>query len=436
MGEAEDKERRDFYVNSPLRAAIGLAEALPINDGSYRGIAGHAYHDARAYFLYGCMDEVLKVSTTGLRWLQFLTPSQNPTPEPPGVPAERREHMRRIVPEAVIDEQQMWARKLNELLSDLILFETTNGQDYYRLYLAAKLLDAYLGLQQDFEEFFACRNGNADVSIKDLRKQVYDLYRSVGEETVWFLTGPVEKIKKAGRLLVSQRRRFMKALELASADQKITLGISYEMGYSTPSRSIHANIGGPERETRSEEVDKNLGRVSLLASHVVVCAHRLAGIEPVGTAKALADSLSTDDAAKMLQRVHGAQHAIGDLVFAYGRDVCLVVGKSESKYGYTSYRVKYITRPMLEEVSEDSFPARYIHTLLPRALLRDTIKRLFAERGATPEEVGALDKVPDDEITERITETIGEWEREGTLDQLLGQWQTGVDGARPPQPQK
>lgn len=436
MGDVEDKERREFLVNSPLRAAIGLAEALPINDDSYRGIAGHAFHDARAYFLYGCMDEVLKVSTTSIRWLQFLSPPENPTPEPPGVPVERREHMRRIVPEAVIDEQQMWARKLNELLSDLILFGSTNGQEYYRLYLAARLLDAYFGLQQDFEEFFACRNGNADVSIKDLRQLILDLCRRVGEETVWFLRTPVAKAERAGRVLVSQRRRFMKALELASPDQRLTLGISYEMGYSMPSRSIHANIGGPQRETSGEEVDKNLGRVSLLASHAVVCAYRLAGIEPVGTAKVLADSLSTSEAAGMLQQVYGAQHEVGDLVFAYGRDVCLVVGRSGSKYGYTSYKVRYITKPMLEEVPEDSFPARYVHRLLPRSTLRDTVKRLLGKHGATPEEVGRVDNVPDDQITRMATEAIQQWEKDGTLDQLLRQWEAGGEPPGAPEREK
>jgi hypothetical protein len=188
------------------------------------------------------------------------------------------------------------------------------------------------------------------------------------------------------------------------------------MGYSAPSRSIHAGIGGPRRENADDEIDRNISHVGLLASHVVVCAYRLAGIDLAGDVRLLADVLSTEEAAQMLQQTHGAQHAIGDIVFAYGEDVCLVLGRSESKYGYSSYRVQYITKPMLDEVPADEFPARYVHKLIPRAELREAMRRAL---GSDADAVAKVDALEEEELTRRGIATIQEWERSGLLGEMF-----------------
>jgi hypothetical protein len=70
--QVDPKERRTFLSSAPLRAAHGLCLALGLNEANYRGLVGHIYRDPRAYFLYGCMDEVLKVSTASMRWAEFV----------------------------------------------------------------------------------------------------------------------------------------------------------------------------------------------------------------------------------------------------------------------------------------------------------------------------------------------------------------------------
>lgn len=419
MADPEKKQGHEFLVNASLRAAMALAEALPIKENDYQGIVGHAFHDARAYYLYGCMDEVLKVSTAAIRWLELLQRPEKPVAEPPDVPAERRAHMMRLVSEAIQDEQHMWIRKLNELLSDLIQFGESNSQDYYRLYLAATLLDAYLGLQQDFDEFFACQNANAAVSITELRALVREVCGRVGEDSVWFLRRPL-KVDRAGQILTSKRSRFINSLTLASSGQKISLGVSYETGYSMPSRSIHASIGSPTRDDDGDQASRNLGHVAVLAIHIVVSAYRLAGIEPTGDARTLTKVLSDNDApVEAFEAMHRVQHEMGDMVFAYGRDICLVVDRSESRYGYTSYKVRFLTKPMLEEVPEDWFPSRYVHRLLPRASLRQAIKGLLGRYGASTEEIAEVDAIEEPEMSERIAELVRQWEREGILDRLF-----------------
>src|SRR6266446_2671304 len=160
------RKRRQFFAMVPMRAADNLMKALQLDEAKYRGVAGHAQQDARAYFLYGAIDEVFKVCTATLRWAEFIDAPEEDAKALENSANEAARHMHRVVIESVLDEQHMWSRKLTELLIDLILFQTTNQQDCYRLYLACAFLDAYLRLQQDFAEFFACRSGNADATIE------------------------------------------------------------------------------------------------------------------------------------------------------------------------------------------------------------------------------------------------------------------------------
>jgi hypothetical protein len=88
-------------------------------------------------------------------------------------------------------------------------------------------------------------------------------------------------------LVSSARWRFMRAMDVADADEHLALGISYEMAHSRPSRSIHPNVGGPTRENEAHDADSNIGRIGLLAAHLTVTAHKLAGLEPAGIAKQL-----------------------------------------------------------------------------------------------------------------------------------------------------
>jgi hypothetical protein len=182
MDADDEKNTRIFFRKAALQTAATLQKNLSINEVGYLRVVGYTHADARACYLYGVLDEVLKVGTTIIRWEEFLSGADKKQDE------ETSEdlHLKRIVTESVIDEQYLWVRKLTEILADLILFSTTNDQEYYRLYLVCRRLDTYLGLQKDFEDFFACRNLNIGSSIDDFCERIERFAKKVDITGNWF----------------------------------------------------------------------------------------------------------------------------------------------------------------------------------------------------------------------------------------------------------
>lgn len=236
-GEAA-KDRWSFFAATPMRLADALRKALPMTEDHYTQRVGYTQNDPRAFFLYGCLDEVYKASAASLQWAEFLGAHEDELRVP---------HVTRIVTDRVLDEQDLWSRKLTEVLADLILFGSTNEQEYHRIYLGCRWLSAYLGLQSDFREFYGCRNLNADDSIADAVRTIEAAQKRVDSTKLWFLHVPIlsGKLPRPGTIFRSARERYKQAVLLASADQKLTLGVSYEMGHSVPSRAIHASVGAP-----------------------------------------------------------------------------------------------------------------------------------------------------------------------------------------------
>lgn len=416
----DQHERQEFLVNAPMRAAAGLQKRLSIDETGYRHGAGHTHADARAYFLYGALDEVIKASLAGLRWLNLLR-GEEENAKSEGRKDRDEEHADRLILESVIDEQQMWARKLSETLFDLVLFESTNEQEFYRLYLICKQLDAYVGLQADFEEFFACRNANADSTIGLLLEEVKEIRQRVDLGKAWFIAEGVDlqRPPAPGRVFRSARQRFMRAQAVAPPDLRLVLNPSYEMGYSTPSRAIHPNVGGPTREFTKAEIERHLSRIGLLGLHVVVLAHQLGGIEPQGEARQLADSLKGSDAPDLFRRRFQRELEVGDIVFAYGEDLCQIVATAKSKYGNTSYKVRYLTQPMIPGIEEDWFPAEYIRLLHRRRDIKPAMLEAVHQAGASADQIAAFAQLDEEEAAKMLAQTFVELERQGVLKMML-----------------
>ena len=416
------KERWNFFAGTPMRLAEALRSALPMTEDHYTHTVGYTQRDPRAFFLYGCMDEVYKSSTASLQWAEFLNAPEGELRAYDEEAAKdiRVRHMRRVVTDRVLDEQDMWSRKLTEILTDLILFDSTNEQDYYRIYLGCRWLNAYLGLQSDFKEFYGCRNLNADFSIKEALRDIEAAQERVDTAKLWFLNAPIssKKIPRPGTMFRSARERYKQAVLVATADQKLTLGVSYEMGHSVPSRAIHPSVGAPTRDVDRTTVDVNIGKISLLATHTVFAAFKVSVVEPTGEARRMMDTFAESDAEKAFQEVHQSDVQIGDLVAAYGDNVCEVIEKTQSEYGYMSYKVRFLLRPMLEEIPVDWYPANYVHLLMPRRRLRESLEEVLRRVGASPEELQRVAGFPEERISELLPEVLRDMEAAGLFHAL------------------
>lgn len=416
-------KRAQFFFGSTLRAAINLQKSLKMDENFYSLVVGYSAGDPKAFYLYGILDEVIKAVTAIVRWEGFLN---NSSEDQSSLIAEdslgQRDHLHRVITEAVMDEQNLWIRKLTEILSDLVLFDSTNTPIHYKLYLTCRQLEAYLGLQKDFSEFFNCENLNAQHSISDMTERIAEIGKSINLKDVWFLNNNFSLHKLGpGQVFESLRTRYRLAATKCTDEQSIALNVSYERAHSGPSRSIHLNVGGPPPEDIPKKVESNIGYVGILCFHIIHQAIKLAGIEPEGDAKFIQELLEDEryEASDMLKSKYKQELEIGDVVFAYGEDLGLVIEKKASSYGYTSYRVSYLTRPPLEEIPEDWWPAPYVHLLLPRKNLKDNLCNILQDAGADSAQIASIQNLTNQELDSKIRKLIKDLERNGLLGSMI-----------------
>jgi len=413
----------EFFSSGPLQAATALQNTLAVDETSYRFAARSDHNDARAYLLYGVLDEVIKAGTGCIRWNEFL--QEKPGEEPIKRDQRQHDHIGRVVLEAVIDEQNLWTRKLIEALVDLICFSQTNEQTHYRMYLAAKHLDAFLRLQEDFKEFYACESGNVSYSIASFTD---DIRRSWEDSipNLWFLKVPRHTFFKPNyyphpaHFLQSTWDKFRRAVKISSDDERLILGMSYEHAFGGSSRSIHLNIGGPTYNADIERVRTGIGRVGLLCLHVVNKAHHLSGIKPQGVAEEVAALFSGGSVApKVMARIQESRFELGDIIITYNT-LAEVLEERSSKYGYKAYRIRYLSKPPLPETPEEWVPSKYVH----RRLIRRRDARAFFETELSKMPEGqkiwdALKDAPDEKLFEALRRSLVDIANQGLLFPLL-----------------
>jgi hypothetical protein len=239
---------------------------------------------------------------------------------------------------------------------------------------------------------------------------------------VWFLNDSIrwDKPLKAGNLFCSNRARYRLALKNADADQKMVLGISYESAYSTPSRSIHANIGGPPIEVDRKTIERAFHHISLFCPQIILQAHKLAGVPLTGDTEFVDKMLkSGTDARTILESIYGKELEVGDIVFAYSKDLCIVVDKSKSEFGYTSYKVRYLSPPLLSEVPEDWFPARYVHLVCPKNLVREKMIEIFEKHHLLPDAAEMVRNMPEKDLLDQMVSTALAAYEEGAFDRMF-----------------
>ena len=177
----------------------------------------------------------------------------------------------------------------------------------------------------------------------------------------------------------------------------------------------------PLRVINKNTVRANINHSIILLLHIIKVACDLAGINPENDIKFVKDLIEHHEgsAPEMLDAIHNKDLGIGDLVAAYGLDLGLIVDQSESQYGYKSYKVRYLTRPLLEEIPEDWFPARYIHEIIPRKTLRDNIITVLQSSGADEVLIQRIKTLNEEELDSSLKKLIQEMERDGTLEQFF-----------------
>lgn len=392
----------DFLATASVRGPYELRRTLPVDETGFRIVAGYSHADTRAYFIYKVLDEVQKTGVAIIRWAELL----GEKPEEKGN-GEEDEQVRRVILESVSEEQSLRLRKLIETLINLICFEQTNENDYYRHFLLLTDLDYYLSMQQDLREFHACPSGNVAESIKHTIEWASQLEgSSVDPGKCWYLGNrkPLVQKKLKGGIFSSLRSRLREALPLATPEEKLALGLTYHL-FGEVSRDIHFTPSAPQFDLSRETVENSMDHCGLLSMPILLRCQRILGVVPEGINEQIRRVYDANEyPRRLLSQVTGGRAQPGDFVLAYG-DLAEVLEVAKSPFGYEAYRVRYLAERPLPEVADDWFPAKYVQRLYTRDQWLQSIESLVAE-GKLPEDAANLKNMQPDLQARALREAL------------------------------
>lgn len=371
----ENSTAANYFIGLCIHGADEVRRELQIDESLYSLVAPSAHSRARDYYLYGVLDEIERAGVALLR-LKDLTSEGDPKIKPTEI---RERRINRNLLAAIGAEQSLWIRKLTELLVELISFNTTNTHEYFRHYLLCKGLGDYLKLQADFSAYYGCRNRNVQESINHFKSLISGVETKIHRQKCWYLQ-PTRKGTSHKRS--DFKTRFNYALPLASTGERVVLGLSYEIVFSHVSRGVHVTIGSPDNEVSWNSVHTAKSQIEILAMQILLRCRRILSIRSrtgiiAQVAKiAASNRYPTAVYGKMAQ----GQVSRGDFVIAYG-DLGEVLKSVTTKFGYKSYLIRYLSRPPIEAIDTDWFPARYVRRVYKASDLRRQIRKQFSAHG-------------------------------------------------------
>lgn len=361
----------EFYTTVAIKAANDLQNALQMDEKSFRRVTPASWQDPRPAFIYSVLDEVQKAGVSVKDWSGKL----GETERKPGV----TDHLIRIVTQWQQDEQSFRARKLAEILVDLICFSETNEPEYYRDYLRLKELDTTVRSLADQHEFFGFRRRNTEYHVDWMERDIKAAEKDgIDVSKRWYLTNPVsfqEKWKTSGIRFSSFRQRYIRILSVALPNELAIIGKSYVHAYGM-SAEIHFTPHDISSDFDPDDVYMGIDRVGLLCYAIVIRCQQLLGIVPDGINAQIREMHDENaEPARLVAGLREERAQVGDFVWAQG-DICRVLEIRKSKYGYVNYLVKYVERPPIPEIGEDYFAAGEIRLVATKSFAEEALRKL------------------------------------------------------------
>jgi hypothetical protein len=340
----------EFYLTVALKAAQDLRAALRIDEESFRRIAPYAWKDPRPIFLYRVLDEVQKAGIAIKDWTDKLGESERKP--------EYTDHLIRLVTQWQQDDQSFRARKLSEILIDLICFSATNEAGYYRDYFRLRELDTCVRSLRDQQEFFGFRRRNTEYEVEWIGRDIQSSeQKGLDVSKRWYLKQPMsfqDKWETAGLQFSSFRQRYIHILEIALPSELTVIGKSYVHAYNM-SADVHFTPNDTSWDFNPDDVYVGIDRVGMLCYAILIRCQLLLDLVPAGINAQIRKM--HDENAEPAQLVAGLKQEIaevGDFVWVRG-DICRVKELRKSKYGYTSYLVQYVEQLPIPKITEDYF---------------------------------------------------------------------------------
>ncbi|MEP7012019.1 MAG: hypothetical protein ABJC13_16965 [Acidobacteriota bacterium] len=374
----------DFFSSATTRGPYDLRQFLGLNEPDYRFSVGFSQENARSYFLYAALDEVSKTSVTIGRWAEFLDAPEDDDPR------DSFGHVKRVVLESVLDEQDFRRRRLLEVLIDLLCFRTTNEQGYYRDLMQLQDLQDTISVKEDFREFYGFNNEVLRSQIDEKSLQIHQTEDTIELRRCWYRkdTKRLGGNPKPGGLLTSIRQRLKIALAQADAHEKLVLGLSYQ-AYSRASSGVHFQTSRSRPSNWLEQAGRGVSEIGNLALACLVSVQRLLGISPDGLNKDIRNVLEGKEVRQIFSSAVSSPAKIGDFVLIHNRYLAEVVEKCANPFGYESFQVRFLDEDPPWGIVEDWLPPQEVRRLYALDNLISATRSDLEKNGVSPDSLSA-----------------------------------------------
>lgn len=350
----------DFFILALVRQSDRLLKRIYPDDTFFLQ-ARYAHvspEDARKLFLYGYTRHILKAGVFIMEQQDFLLEK---------IKNKDVDTLGRAVIETIVDSQNALARKLIEMLVNLINFSSTNNGELFRIFRNTENLERFLGRQKDSKYFFGFESNNTQHSIKTFSERIRSDLGTI-TESPWFLKNKWDQLDQPP-VFTSILARYKRALTIATDEEKIAMGASYFSFFSDLSGSVHPEVGArDEKHYSHDSIRGNITFISMLALHCISRINALLDIDdPEDLRKVLKDGKSWGPS--LVKQNLKREFQIGDIVLA-GNDLAEIVETKTSIYAYTSYKVRLISRPPLPEFPEDWLKGSMVIGVMPKNQVR------------------------------------------------------------------
>jgi hypothetical protein len=367
----------DDFSGLLIQGANELRQRLPMGDRSFTFMSRAHNLRGRPHFVYSVLDEVEQVAMA----LQLSEESLGGAPrDKPN--DEVGERLLRNAFAVVEREQALHIRRLTEILVDLIDFSQTNSNAYYDHYLLYRELAEHRARQGDFDRYFGCKNLNTQSSIDLAKRSIAEAERGLNLTSCWYLQGAKPKTNGDAKI-ESFQQRFDKAICLASKAERFVLGFYYGRAYREPSQSIHLNIGGLGSSPSWDALKARRSEIWILAVICLNRCRRLLNVRSRNTVEAdLSKAMTQLMKTGMFPAYTRPTIRKGDFVSVFGQ-LAEVVSARKSKFGYKSFRIRYLSKPPLGH-NEDWYPAIFLVKQMDGKKTRNGILSRLTSNGVRP----------------------------------------------------
>lgn len=374
----ESEERWRLFTDMILPAVKAARQHVGMTEATFRT---HTFHSLpRPFFFWTALDEVLKTGMFLMKLDGFLGEEGLERPS-----ADEADPTDRALEAVLLEEEHLRARRLCELLVQLVLFAQKDAPELYKHFLLLEDLASALGHDSDLDEFHGVSSEWGKASIDMTLEELHALEPNIDANDAWYAGRHARPVRADWRnLLSSARQRLIRALPLMTDFERLALGTTYAEAFGGPSGTIHYRAGAdPVDHSRESTIVAEGTKLSLVALCIMRRIHDLLGRPAVPQLEQIARVLdSNQEPTRLLQSLNSRSLvATGDFVVARGY-FGQVVEERVSSFGYRSVRVELLAERPLPALAADWFRVRDVVRLFSREKLVEGVRAKLGDPAA------------------------------------------------------